>query len=237
MLSTWRPKHKNPHRTPLDSHPSCRRSRPRHHTSSPGAYKECCCTGTRPGGSVYPLTPERNTGKVTSAAARLQHLQYVLCAVSLLPPLSHSSSSLPSKQSASASQCHRSGMQWPFLHWYWSLSHFTSQPFYGNTENCALAPRATVARGKKMCDTSSDPSAQSWSPSHFQRPAMQRPFAQANSLSEHWRGTGDRGGQSRRRNNGESSVVGKEGRSKERCKHREEKVGSRADCKSMNNKG
>lgn len=149
MLSTWRPKHKNPHRTLLDSHPSCRRSRPHHHTSSPGAYKECCCTGIRPGGSVYPLTPERNTGKVTSAAARLQHLQYVLCAVSLLPPLSHSSSSLPSKQSASASQCHRSGMQWPFLHWYWSLSHFTSQPFYGNTENCALAPRATVAREKR----------------------------------------------------------------------------------------
>lgn len=48
--------------------------------------------------------------------------------------------------------------------------------------------------GNKMRDTSSDPSAQSWSPSHFQRPAMQRPFAQANSLSEHWRGTGDRGG-------------------------------------------
>ena len=40
--------------------------------------------------------------------------------------------------------------------------------------------------------TSSEPSAQSWSPSHFQRPAMQRPFVQANSLSEHCRGTEDR---------------------------------------------
>lgn len=42
------------------------------------------------------------------------------------------------------------------------------------------------------CDTSSEPSAQSWSPSHFQRPAMQRPFVQENSLSEHWRGTENR---------------------------------------------
>lgn len=41
--------------------------------------------------------------------------------------------------------------------------------------------------------TSSEPSAQSWSPSHFQRPAMQRPLVQANSLSEHWRGTEGRG--------------------------------------------
>lgn len=48
-------------------------------------------------------------------------------------------------------------MQWPFLHWYWSLSHFTSQPFCpGDAENCALAPRrkgvgvvGAVAQGKK----------------------------------------------------------------------------------------
>lgn len=101
-------------------------------------------------GQRLPTDPREKYGKkVTSAAARLQHLQHVSCGVSLLPPLSHSSSSLPSKQSASASQCHRSGMQWPFLHWYWSLSHFTSQPFYGNAGNCALAPRATVARGGK----------------------------------------------------------------------------------------
>lgn len=65
------------------------------------------------------------------------HQQYLLSGVSLLPPLSHFSSSLPSKQSASASQCHRSGMQWLFLHWYWSLSHFTSQPFCAYAKNCA----------------------------------------------------------------------------------------------------
>lgn len=53
----------------------------------------------------------------------------------------------------------------------------------------------TVSGFKAGCDsersavTSSEPSAQSWSPSHFQRPAMQRPFVQANSLSEHCRGT------------------------------------------------
>lgn len=39
--------------------------------------------------------------------------------------------------------------------------------------------------------TSSEPSAQSWSPSHFQRPAMQRPLAQENSLSEQGRGAGE----------------------------------------------
>lgn len=50
--------------------------------------------------------------------------------VCLLPPVSHFSSSLPSMQSASASQRQRKGMQWPFLHWNWSLSHFTSQPFW-----------------------------------------------------------------------------------------------------------
>lgn len=136
---------KNPHHTLLDSHLSCRRSRPPHHTSSPGAYKECCCTGTHPGGSVYPLkTMEKSPTTATCA----RHLKHVLWGVSLLPPLSHFSSSLPSKQSGSASQCHRSGMQWPFLHWYWSLSHFTSQPFCANTGSCALAPRATV--GLKM---------------------------------------------------------------------------------------
>ncbi len=36
---------------------------------------------------------------------------------------------------------------------------------------------------------SSDPSAQSWSPSHFHLPAIQRPLVQANSLSEHCLGT------------------------------------------------
>lgn len=37
--------------------------------------------------------------------------------------------------------------------------------------------------------TSSDLSAQSWSPSHFHRPAIQRPLVQENSLSEHFLGT------------------------------------------------
>lgn len=40
--------------------------------------------------------------------------------------------------------------------------------------------------------TSSEPSAQSWSPSHFHLPAMQRPLAHENSLSEQGRGAGDR---------------------------------------------
>lgn len=48
----------------------------------------------------------------------------------LLPPLSQLSSSLPSMQSGSSSQRQRRGMQWPFLHWNWSRSHFTSQPFW-----------------------------------------------------------------------------------------------------------
>lgn len=52
--------------------------------------------------------------------------------------------------------------------------------------------RLREAVGRSV-STSSEPSAQSWSPSHFQRPAMQRPFVQANSLSEHWRGTDGRG--------------------------------------------
>lgn len=47
--------------------------------------------------------------------------------------LPHFSSSLPSIQSGSASQCQRMGMQWPFLHWNWSLSHFKSQSCCGGT--------------------------------------------------------------------------------------------------------
>lgn len=39
-----------PHRTPQGSHLSCPHSRPRHHTSTPGACTGCYCTGTHPGG-------------------------------------------------------------------------------------------------------------------------------------------------------------------------------------------
>lgn len=169
-------------------------------------------------------------GGVTSAAAR--HLQCASCGLSLLPPLSHSSSSLPSKQSASASQCHRSGMQWPFLHWYWSLSHFTSQPSYGNAENCALAPRATVARGTRCA---------------IPRPIRQHSRGRRRTSSgrrcngrsrrqTRSPNTGEalatEGGQSRRRNHGQIGRGGEGGK-----KQGEEKAGSRADCKSMNNKG
>ncbi len=67
-------KPKDSHRTLLDSHLSCRHSRPRRHTSSPEVCKECCCTGTHPGGSVYPLNNDcekgekRNDSYVRSAA-------------------------------------------------------------------------------------------------------------------------------------------------------------------------
>lgn len=91
--------------------------------------------------------------------------------------------------------------------------------------------KAGCQSGRRMSDTSSEPSAQSWSPSHFQRPAMQRPFVQANSLSEHCRGTEDRdkslGGWERR------NWVGTQSRGKEQgeVKGREEKGGNRADGK------
>uniref|UniRef100_A0A674P078 Uncharacterized protein n=1 Tax=Takifugu rubripes TaxID=31033 RepID=A0A674P078_TAKRU len=90
--------------------------------------------------------------------------------VPLLPPLSHFSSSLPSKQSGSASQCHRSGMQWPFLHWYWSLSHFTSQPFCANTGKCRPAIQRPL--------------------SHCQRPGTHRLFLQRNWYGSHVRSSG-----------------------------------------------
>lgn len=61
ILSTQRLKRKDSHHTLLDSHLSCHRSHPRHHTSSPGVYKVCCCTGTHPGGSVYPLKHDGET--------------------------------------------------------------------------------------------------------------------------------------------------------------------------------
>lgn len=69
-------------------------------------------------------------------------------------------------------------------------------------------------REKRRSDTSSDPSTQSWSPSHFQRPAMQRPLVQANSLSEHCRGTEEHTGESqgdgcRGETSGGGGVVGK----------------------------
>lgn len=67
--------------------------------------------------------------------------------LSFSPPLSHFSSSLPSKQSASASQCHRSGMQWLFLHWNWSLSHFTSQPFCAEQQRTVCV---SVSRGRQF---------------------------------------------------------------------------------------
>lgn len=54
-------------------------------------------------------------------------------------------------------------------------------------------PNSEVSPFLETCVlTSSEPSAQSWSPSHFQRPAMQRPLAQENSLSEQGRGAGER---------------------------------------------
>lgn len=61
-----------------------------------------------------------------------------------------------------------------------------------NCFHCSMQSKAkSSVRRKSTGDTSSEPSAQSWSPSHFQRPAMQRPFVQENSLSEHSRGTED----------------------------------------------
>lgn len=44
------------------------------------------------------------------------------------PAVWQSSSSLPSMQSGSASHRQRIGIQCPFLHWNWSLSHLRSQP-------------------------------------------------------------------------------------------------------------
>lgn len=46
-----------------------------------------------------------------------------------LPPVPQSSSSVPSMQSASASQRQRMGMQCPFLHWNWSNSQRGVQSF------------------------------------------------------------------------------------------------------------
>ena len=48
-------KYRDSHHIPLGSHQSCLHSRPHRHTSSRGVYKECCYTGIRLGGSVYPL--------------------------------------------------------------------------------------------------------------------------------------------------------------------------------------
>lgn len=48
------------------------------------------------------------------------------------PPVPQASSSLPSMQSASASQRQRSGMQWPLLHWNWSMSQRGVQSFCGH---------------------------------------------------------------------------------------------------------
>lgn len=65
----------------------------------------------------------------------------------------------------------------------------TSQPIV-NTDITGSAKRIFFLFQTISTDpTSSDPSAQSWSPSHFHLPAMQRPLVQANSLSEHCRGT------------------------------------------------
>lgn len=47
------------------------------------------------------------------------------------PPVPQASSSLPSMQSASASQRQRRGMQWPLLHWNWSMSQRGVQSFCG----------------------------------------------------------------------------------------------------------
>lgn len=48
------------------------------------------------------------------------------------PPVPQASSSLPSMQSASASQRQRRGMQWPLLHWNWSMSQRGVQSFCGH---------------------------------------------------------------------------------------------------------
>lgn len=58
----------------------------------------------------------------------------------LSSPRSQFSSSLPSMQSTSASQRHRMVMQWPFLHWNWWLSHFTSQPIWMKKPSLVLDP-------------------------------------------------------------------------------------------------
>lgn len=71
-------------------------------------------------------------------------------------------------------------------HWHrqtgWDMS---SLPHTGKTKALAGSPCLRY-------HTSSEPSAQSWSPSHFHLPAMQRPLAHENSLSEQGRGAVDR---------------------------------------------
>lgn len=57
---------------------------------------------------------------------------------------------------------------------------------------CPPPPRGQCEGADPERCTSSEPSAQSWSPSHFHLPAMQRPLAHENSLSEQGRGAGDR---------------------------------------------
>lgn len=165
-----------------------------------------------------------------------------------LPPVPQSSSSVPSMQSASASQRQRMGMQCPFLHWNWSNSQRGVQSFCsgkagdsgqqgqpppwqapapllqpgagpqtpalqvlglprnvrgtsgrGRSGGCGPAPTCRQGGGgagreppSPQHRTSSEPSAQSWSPSHFHLPAMQRPLAHENSLSEQGRGAGGR---------------------------------------------
>lgn len=79
--------------------------------------------------------------------------------------------------------------------------------------------------------TSSEPSAQSWSPSHFHRPAMQRPLVQENSLSEHCRGTGEKTGQLMRlRGDTEGQTGQREEGAKEGEKEKTEK------CKTTKNR-
>lgn len=112
------------------------------------------------------------------------------------PPVLQASSSLPSMQSASASQRQRRGMQCPLLHWNWSMSQRGVQSFCGpgsGHPGQTWVPRRPCSDSPLLAPlpTSSEPSAQSWSPSHFQRPAMQRPLAQENSLSEQGRGAGE----------------------------------------------
>ncbi len=124
---------------PQGSHQSYLHSHPPHHTSRTAAYTECYYTGTHHRGSAVPLKgSKKNTSEIHEMDIKgekkdIWHTNKTIserCRHSYSLEISQISSSLPSMQSASASQCQRSGIQWPFLHWNWSSSHFRSQPYW-----------------------------------------------------------------------------------------------------------
>lgn len=49
----------------LGSHQSYPHSHPLHHTSRPGVYKECCCTGSHLKGSGVELRKQKNEEEIT----------------------------------------------------------------------------------------------------------------------------------------------------------------------------